>query len=281
MLYTRVLREFRKRENGLGEGRKCFVEEVEPEQPLVGGKQLLVWKQSFHVVPLPDGLSHPNLFFSTHSQHEWAGHAASQLLMLKNILPHIVCPFCHSCLMLSQILPTKGRVRLIRLFFKSQILLMQHRHMNVNLLHPFFLVPRWDQLEGRRDSSSFLRNNFAACNCLGVRQTWDRELNSGGKEWAWYGTSSVRSQGGRARWQGGRVLEENFAQLKKKNCGLYLGLGKEMEKNFLYLMRSYKLYKTQHPDCVVNTMVIPLWARETFHEPTCKSNHGFQHFLAK
>lgn len=39
MLYTRVLREFRKRENGLGEGRKCFVEEVEPEQLLVGGKQ--------------------------------------------------------------------------------------------------------------------------------------------------------------------------------------------------------------------------------------------------
>lgn len=89
MLYTRVLREFRKRENGLGEGRKCFVEEVEPEQPLVGGKQLLVWKQSFHVVPLPDGLSHPNLFFSTHSQHEWAGHAASQLLMLKKYFaPH-------------------------------------------------------------------------------------------------------------------------------------------------------------------------------------------------
>lgn len=142
MLYTGVLREFRKRENGLGEGRKCSVGEVEPEQTLVGSKQLLVWKQSFHVVPLPDGLNHPNLFFSTHSQHEWAGHAASQLLMLKNILPHIVCPFCHSCLMLPQIVPTKDQVRLIRIFLKSQIRLMQHRHINVNSLHPFFLMPR-------------------------------------------------------------------------------------------------------------------------------------------
>lgn len=59
--------------------------------------------------------------------------------------PPWLCLF-YSCLLLPQILPMRDWVRWIKTLFKSQILLRQHKFTNVNSLHPFFPMPRWDQL---------------------------------------------------------------------------------------------------------------------------------------
>lgn len=66
---------------------------------------------------------------------------------------------------------------------------------------------------------------------------------------------------------------EKFCSIKKFICGSSLGLGEEMDFFSLYLMSNYRTSKTQHRDCMVNTMVIPLWVRDV-HEPACKPNHG-------
>lgn len=97
----------------------------------------------------PDDLCHPNLLFfcvSTLSQHKRAGCAATQLPLLKNISSTLSALFFHPCLLLPPIL-LRDWVRLIRIFWKSQICLRQPRHINMNSLHPFFFIPRWAQLQ--------------------------------------------------------------------------------------------------------------------------------------
>ena len=49
-----------------------------------------------------------------------------------------------------------------------------------------------------------------------------------------------------------------------------LSLEEEMEKKnffFLYYMPNDRTSRTQHPDCVVKTLVIPLWVRDVVSQP--------------
>lgn len=62
----------------------------------------------------------------------------------------------------------------------------------------------------------------------------------------------------------GRVPEKNLPQLKNFICDSSLGLEEGNGIFFIYFVSNYKTSKIQHPDCVVNTMIIPLWVKETF-----------------